>query len=201
MGWCRCGCACTFPRKERAAKTEGTTAGRQCQRPSTKQRRLELQFVRAARRAGKERRRQPVGEGQAVHTSTRPQSTQQACQCKKAANARCWECAAAARQVKADLWAGATIDMTNRGSIGASVSSAEGCGRQQASEWTSNAQHGKTNRVPASSATIKHLAALPFCVPIHAPRRAPRMGMLFAAVRVWTRLGWHGSARSERPLV
>jgi hypothetical protein len=58
--------------------------------------------------------------GASRRAAGRWQSTQQACQCKKAANATYWVCAAAARQVKEDLWAGATIDMTNRGWIAAS---------------------------------------------------------------------------------
>lgn len=81
----------------------------------TAEQHTELQFVRAG---------QACWVGAAAGASRWAaglwQSTQQACQCKKAANAGCWVCAAAARQVKADLWAGATIDMTNRGWIAAS---------------------------------------------------------------------------------
>lgn len=93
---------------------EGTAAGRQDQlgqpdQPaSVKARQTGRTAVRARRPGvlGRNSTQQPVGGRQTGR-------------CKKAA--RCKVCAAAARQVKADLWAGATIDMTNRGWIAAST--------------------------------------------------------------------------------
>lgn len=119
LGWCRSGCACTFPRKERGGQDRRNTRvgwnDGNSQRPGSRSgpTTTELQFVRAGQACWGE------AAGASRWAAGLWQSTQQACQCKKAANARCWVCAAAARQLKADLWAGATIDMTNRGWIAA----------------------------------------------------------------------------------
>lgn len=100
LGWSRCGCACTFPRKERGAKhgkEEGAIGS--ASRP------LEQQFVHAGQALGEDSQqvasKQPVSGGQAGR-----QATQRARRCKKAA--RCKVCAAAARQVEVDVWVGAT---------------------------------------------------------------------------------------------